>query len=103
MASNNIFQPNNTAAYQPIRKDTTISFEINQAAAASKLEIKLHNACANDAFNLMTEPSAIRDKVSKLRDEILMPLTFGGIGKSVIDSDDDLSYHPDKNDSYDSE
>ena len=65
--------------------------------------MKSHNASANDAFNLMSEPSAIRDKVSKLRDETSTPLSFGGIDKSFIDSDDDVSYLPDKNDSYDSQ
>ena len=103
MASNNIFQAKTPTAHQPNRNDTVISFETNQATAAFKLGMKLHNASANDAFNLMLEPSAIRDKVSKLRDETSTPLSFGGIDKSFIDSDDDVSYLPDKNDSYDSQ
>ena len=47
--------------------------------------------------------SLIRDKVSNLQDETLLPLTFGGITESIADSDDDQSYHPGNNDSYDSE
>ena len=51
MASNDIFPAKTPTAPQSNRNDTAISFEINQAAAASKLGMKSHNASANDAFN----------------------------------------------------
>ena len=103
MANNNIFKPKITSATQPISNDTTISFEINQYSAASKLGTQSHEASANDAFNLLLETSSIQDKVSNLQDETSSPLTFGGIAESIAGSNNDQSYHPGNNDSYNSE
>ena len=50
MANNNIFKPKITSATQPIRNDTTISFEMNQDYAASKLGTQSYKASANDAL-----------------------------------------------------
>ena len=44
------FKPKITSATQPISNDTTISFEINQDYAASKLGTQSHKASANDAL-----------------------------------------------------
>ena len=76
MANNNIFKPKITSATQTIRNDTTISFEINQDSAVSKLGTQSHKLVQvmHSTYYWIHPPSETKYLTFEMRYRRLLPL-----------------------------